>query len=207
MRLCSSSTSIIEDCDSSTHLSILTKRSIIRQTQHKSLNTLRKYIRDRVLFRDNPAAGSPAAPGAQLPRLGRRGEYYDRASVSLGGHNRVGWARMNAGSVARLIKRAASLDPATYAGHSLRAGFATQAFLNGAAEVSIMRQTRHKSLNTLRKYIRDRSLFRDNPAAKLGLYFSMAKAPSATRTTSSRLDHLRNARPDFFFRRTVADSK
>jgi hypothetical protein len=46
---------------------------------------------------------------------------------------------------------------------------ATQAFLNGAAEVSIMPQTRHKSLNTLRKYIRDRSLFRDNPAAKLGL--------------------------------------
>ena len=31
------------------------------------------------------------------------------------------------------------------------------------------RQTRHKSLNTLRKYIRDRSLFRNNPAAKLGL--------------------------------------
>jgi integrase len=79
---------------------------------------------------------------------------------------------MNAGSVARLIKRAAEaagLDPASYAGHSLRAGIATQAFLNGAAEVSIMRQTRHKSLNTLRKYIRDRSLFRDNPAAKLGL--------------------------------------
>jgi hypothetical protein len=26
-----------------------------------------------------------------------------------------------------------------------------------------------RMLNTLRKYIRDRSLFRDNPAAKLGL--------------------------------------
>jgi len=91
---------------------------------------------------------------------------------SVDRHGRVGRARMNAGSVARLIKRAAEaagLDPAGYAGHSLRAGFATQAFLNGAAEVSIMRQTRHKSLNTLRKYIRDRSLFRDNPAAKLGL--------------------------------------
>lgn len=87
-------------------------------------------------------------------------------------HGRVALNRMNAGSVARLIKRAAQaagLEPAHYAGHSLRAGFATQAFLNGAAEVSIMRQTRHKSLNTLRKYIRDRSLFRDNPAAKLGL--------------------------------------
>jgi site-specific recombinase XerD len=91
---------------------------------------------------------------------------------SVDRHGRVGRGRMNAGSVARLIKRAAAaagLDPAPYAGHSLRAGFATQAFLNGAAEVSIMRQTRHKSLNTLRKYIRDRSLFRDNPAAKLGL--------------------------------------
>ena len=91
---------------------------------------------------------------------------------SVDRHGRVCSGRMNAGSVARLIKRtteAAGLDPASYAGHSLRAGFATQAFLNGAAEVSIMRQTRHKSLNTLRKYIRDRSLFRDNPAARLGL--------------------------------------
>jgi hypothetical protein len=59
--------------------------------------------------------------------------------------------------------------PGDLGGDTLHAGFATQAFLNGAAEVAIMRQTRHKSLNTLRKYIRDRSLFRDNPAAKLGL--------------------------------------
>ena len=41
-----------------------------------------------------------------------------------------------------------------YAGHTLRAGFATG--------------RPHKFLNTLRKYIRDRPLFRDNPAAKLG---------------------------------------
>lgn len=87
-------------------------------------------------------------------------------------HGRVAAGRLDAGSIARIVKRAAAaagLDPARYAGHSLRAGFATQAFLNGATEVSIMRQTRHKSLNTLRKYIRDRSLFRDNPATKLGL--------------------------------------
>lgn len=87
-------------------------------------------------------------------------------------HGRVAPGRLDAGSIARIVKRAAGtagLDPMDYAGHSLRAGFATQAFLNGAAEVSIMRQTRHKSLQTLRKYIRDRSLFRDNPAAKLGL--------------------------------------
>ena len=87
-------------------------------------------------------------------------------------HGRLSPGPLNAGSVARLIKRAAGaagLDPTSFAGHSLRAGFATQAFLNGAAEVAIMRQTRHKSMNTLRKYIRDRSLFRDNPASRLGL--------------------------------------
>ena len=86
-------------------------------------------------------------------------------------HGRVAPGRLDPGSIARVVKRAAGtagLDPALYAGHSLRAGFATQAFLNGVAEVSIMRQTRHKSLNTVRKYIRDRSLFRDNPGGETG---------------------------------------
>lgn len=80
--------------------------------------------------------------------------------------------QLDGNSVARIIKRAAQragLNPAPYAGHSLRAGFCTQAYLNGVPELAIMRQSRHKSLDTVRKYIRDRSLFRDNPAAKLGL--------------------------------------
>jgi hypothetical protein len=32
-----------------------------------------------------------------------------------------------------------------------------------------MQQTGHRSLATVRKYIREQSLFRDNPAGKLGL--------------------------------------
>jgi hypothetical protein len=32
-----------------------------------------------------------------------------------------------------------------------------------------MRQTRHRSLTTLRRYIREGSLFRENAAAKVGL--------------------------------------
>jgi len=70
------------------------------------------------------------------------------------------------------VKRAvfrAGWDPEVYAGHSLRAGFCTQAYVNGAREFDIMRQTGHRSLETLRKYIRGRGLFRDNAAAKLGL--------------------------------------
>jgi hypothetical protein len=38
---------------------------------------------------------------------------------------------------------AAALDPGRYAGHSLRAGFCTQAYMNDAREFDIMRQTGH----------------------------------------------------------------
>lgn len=75
-------------------------------------------------------------------------------------------------SVGYLVKRAAGqagLGTVEYAGHSLRAGLATQAAMNGASELAIMKQTGHRSLATVRKYIREGTLFRDNAAAKLGL--------------------------------------
>jgi site-specific recombinase XerD len=79
---------------------------------------------------------------------------------------------LHADSVAYLVKRAAGragLETMEYAGHSLRAGLATQAAMNGASELAIMKQTGHRSLATVRKYIREGSLFRDNAATKLGL--------------------------------------
>jgi integrase len=87
-------------------------------------------------------------------------------------HGRVETKALHKDSVGLVVKRAATrigLDAADYAGHSLRAGLATQAYLNGANELAIMQQTGHRSLVTVRKYIREGSLFRDNPAAKLGL--------------------------------------
>ena len=87
-------------------------------------------------------------------------------------HGHVSSLRLHKDSVGLIVKRAAeaaNLDPARYAGHSLRAGLATQSYLNGAGELSIMRQTGHRSLAMLRRYIRDGSLFRENPASKLGL--------------------------------------
>ena len=41
--------------------------------------------------------------------------------------------------------------------------------LGGASERSIMNQTGHRSLATVRRYIRDGSLFRENAVAKTGL--------------------------------------
>ena len=39
----------------------------------------------------------------------------------------------------------------------------------GASERSIMNQTGHRSVQMVRRYIRDGSLFRENSAGKLGL--------------------------------------
>jgi site-specific recombinase XerD len=75
-------------------------------------------------------------------------------------------------SIAFIVKRAAErigLEVEEFAGHSLRAGLATQAAMNGASELAIMKQTGHRSLRTVRKYIREGSLFRDNAATRLGL--------------------------------------
>jgi len=55
------------------------------------------------------------------------------------------------------------------AGHSLRAGLATAAAAADVPERAIMAQTGHRSLATLRKYIREGSLFLENAAAKVGL--------------------------------------
>jgi integrase len=74
--------------------------------------------------------------------------------------------------VARVVKKLAEragLDPAKYAGHSLRAGHATAAAIGGASERSIMNQTGHRSLQMVRRYIREGNLFRENSGTKLGL--------------------------------------
>ena len=64
---------------------------------------------------------------------------------------------------------AAGLAAADLAGHSLRAGLATAAAAAGVSERAIMAQTGQRSLATLRKYIREGSLFLENAAAKVGL--------------------------------------
>lgn len=75
-------------------------------------------------------------------------------------------------AIAIIVKRtaeAAGLNPADYGGHSLRAGLATSAAMAGVEERVIMKQTGHRSVNMVRKYIRDGSLFRENAAAQVGL--------------------------------------
>lgn len=87
-------------------------------------------------------------------------------------HGAVGSGRLSDRGVARIVQRAArraGLDPSRYAGHSLRAGLAIAAAHGGAPERAIMAQTGHRSLITVRRYMRSGSLFTQNAAAYTGL--------------------------------------
>jgi integrase len=85
---------------------------------------------------------------------------------------RIASIRLSAAAVADVVKRYAAVDglkASDFAGHSLRSGLATSAAMAGASERSIMNQTGHRSVATVRKYIRDGSLFRENAVSKVGL--------------------------------------
>ena len=91
---------------------------------------------------------------------------------SINRHGQIQRGRLSPADVARIVKKLAEragFDSAKYAGHSLRAGHATAAAVAGASERSIMNQTGHRSVQMVRRYIRDGNLFRENSAGKLGL--------------------------------------
>jgi hypothetical protein len=54
----------------------------------------------------------------------------------------------------------AGLDPKLFAGHSLRSGFLTSAAARGASIFKMADQSRHKSIDTLRGYVRDAEIFK-----------------------------------------------
>jgi integrase len=73
--------------------------------------------------------------------------------------------RLTVRQIDRIVQRSmrrAGLDADDYAGHSLRAGLATSAADAGHSLDAIMRQTRHKSVEVARRYIRRADAFREN---------------------------------------------
>lgn len=84
--------------------------------------------------------------------------------------DRVGRSRLTAQSVSLVIKRLAArvgLDPERYAGHSLRSGFLTSAARARASIFKMADQSRHKSLDVLRAYVRNEERFEDHAAEGL----------------------------------------
>jgi site-specific recombinase XerD len=88
---------------------------------------------------------------------------------SVNRHGCVG-RRLTDQSVSDIVKEHAArlrLDPSQFAGHSLRAGFLTSAASRGASIFKMMDVSRHRSVDTLRGYVRDAELFKDHAGAGL----------------------------------------
>jgi site-specific recombinase XerD len=78
--------------------------------------------------------------------------------------------RLSGRAVAEVVKnyaRRAGLEAADFSGHSLRSGFLTSAAARGATIFKMMDVSRHKSVDTLRVYVRDAEIFRDHAGAGL----------------------------------------
>ena len=79
-------------------------------------------------------------------------------------------ARLTDRSVAKIVKAHAvrvGLDPAAFAGHSLRSGFLTSAAARGASIFKMADQSRHRSMDTLRGYVRDAEIFKHHAGVDL----------------------------------------
>jgi site-specific recombinase XerD len=88
---------------------------------------------------------------------------------SIGKGGKLG-DRLSDQSVADIVKahaERAGLDPALFAGHSLRAGFLTSAAKRGASIFKMMDVSRHRSVDTLRGYVRDAEIFNDHAGTGL----------------------------------------
>ena len=80
--------------------------------------------------------------------------------------------RLTDQSVVLIMKKylnIAGIENKNFAGHSLRAGFATVAAESGEDERSIMAMTGHKTTQMVRRYIREANIFKNNALSKVKL--------------------------------------
>ena len=89
--------------------------------------------------------------GSVFRRLGKGGKTFKKSLTPY--------------SIGKIVKRYAELagyDSAEYGGHSLRSGFLTSAAMNGASIFKMMDISRHKSMDTLKGYVRLAEEFKDH---------------------------------------------
>jgi len=87
-------------------------------------------------------------------------------------HGRILDKRLSGEAVGLVVKRwvkSVGYDPTQFGAHSLRAGLATSAALAGKSESAIMRQTGHRSIASIRRYVLESGSRRENAAEGLGL--------------------------------------
>jgi integrase len=98
-------------------------------------------------------------------------------------NGKLGKGRISPGAIASIVKQRigeTGRNPSCYSGHSLRAGFATEAARIGVPKWSIKAQTGHLSDSTLERYIREGELHSSDAPNVL--------AASVARSASSEAD-------------------
>lgn len=114
-------------------------------------------------------AGEVLKPVARLKAwLAVRGSAPGPLFWKIDPQGRVVETAMSDRSLARLVQRYAAkigLDPETVGGHSLRAGFLTEASRSGATLAKMQEVSRHKRLEVLLGYVRSAELFEDHAGA------------------------------------------
>jgi integrase len=113
-----------------------------------------------------------AAAGRALADQGRPSPLSGPVFRAVDRWGRLGRKAITGRTVANVVKshaEAAGLDSSLYAGHSLRAGFATSAARAGKSDRAIKKQTRHKTDAMLAEYVREGRLFDENASEGIGL--------------------------------------
>ncbi|MET0885013.1 MAG: tyrosine-type recombinase/integrase [Mycetocola sp.] len=107
-------------------------------------------------------------PTPELDRLDPRAPLF--RTMRRGGH--VGLNEISGEVVNDVMKRrlaAVGMNSKRFGGHSLRAGFVTQALRAGATPQEVMRQTDHRNVSTVETYRREHDPLRQNAVTRLGL--------------------------------------
>jgi len=127
------------------------------------------HIRHSKTDQEGEGAAIPVPYGTRLKPVAALQAWLDRARISEGfifrsidRHGNISKTGLSDRSVADIVKRhaqAAGLDPELFAGHSLRAGFVTQALEDGADLLKVMGITRHKRVENVKIYDRRAQAF------------------------------------------------
>ena len=133
---------------------------------------MRVTIRKSKTDQEGLGATIAVAPGSVACPVQAVRTWLETASISSGPIFRpvtrkgtISSRRLSDRTVADLVKKYAQdvgLKAGDFSGHSLRSGFLTSAATRGASIFKMMDVSRHRSVDTLRGYVRDAELFRNH---------------------------------------------
>ena len=138
---------------------------------------MRLRIRTSKTDQDRQSVSVAIAPGSSTCPIASLNKWLATAGIDDGPvfrpvfkGGRVANARLSDRAVAEIVKSYATrigLDPTSYSGYSLRAGFLTSAAQRGASIFKMTDVSRHRSLDTLSGFVRDSEFFHNHAGAGL----------------------------------------